>query len=106
MNNEIVNPSKGKELRDLARSNPEKAYKYLEENKQLWIQIATKDPFDSADVLEEHEDDGRSQSTEDFASHARKLCSYLCEVWCCLRAYHIRSLPIDQCACQPANYCS
>ena len=24
MNNEIVNPSKGKELRDLARSNPEK----------------------------------------------------------------------------------
>ena len=55
MNNEIVNPSKGKELRDLARSNPEKAYKYLEENKQLWIQIATKDPFDSADVLEEFE---------------------------------------------------
>ena len=55
MNNEIINPSKGKELRDLARSNPEKAYKYLEENKQLWIQIATKDPFDSADVLEEFE---------------------------------------------------
>ena len=55
MNNEIVNPSKGKELRDLARSNPEKAYRYLEENKQLWIQIATKDPFDSADVLEEFE---------------------------------------------------
>lgn len=55
MNNEIVNPSKGKELRDLARSNPEKAYKYLEDNKQLWIQIATKDPFDSADVLEEFE---------------------------------------------------
>ncbi len=53
MNNEIVNPSKGKELRDLARSNPEKAYRYLEENKQLWIQIATKDPFDSADTLEE-----------------------------------------------------
>ena len=55
MNNEIVNPSKGKELRDLARSNPEKAYRYLEENKQLWIQIATKDPFDSADTLEEFE---------------------------------------------------
>ena len=55
MNNEIVNPSKGKELRDLARSNPEKAYRYLEENKQLWIQIATKDPFDSADALEEFE---------------------------------------------------
>ena len=55
MNNEIVNPSKGKELRDLARSNPEKAYWYLEENKQLWIQIATKDPFDSADALEEFE---------------------------------------------------
>ena len=55
MNNEIVNPSKGKELRDLARSNPEKAYRYLEENKQLWVQIATKDPFDSADALEEFE---------------------------------------------------
>ena len=55
MNNEIVNPSKGKELRDLARSNPEKAYRYLEENKQLWIRIATKDPFDSADALEEFE---------------------------------------------------
>ncbi len=55
MNNEIVNPSKGKELRDLARSNPEKAYRYLEENKQLWIQIATEDPFDSADALEEFE---------------------------------------------------
>ena len=55
MNNEIVNPLKGKELRDLARSNPEKAFRYLEENKQLWIQIATKDPFDSADALEEFE---------------------------------------------------
>ena len=55
MNNEIVNPSKGKEHRELARSNPEKAYRYLEENKQLWIQIATKDPFDSADALEEFE---------------------------------------------------
>ena len=55
MNNEIVNPLKGKELRDLARSNPENAYRYLEENKQLWIQIATKDPFDSADALEEFE---------------------------------------------------
>ena len=55
MNNEIVNPSKGKELRDLARSNPEKACRYLEENKQLWVQIATKDPFDSADALEEFE---------------------------------------------------
>ncbi len=53
MNDEIVNPLKGKELRDLARSNPEKAFRYLEENKQLWIQIATKDPFDSADALEE-----------------------------------------------------
>ncbi len=55
MNNEIVNPLKGKELRDLARSNPENAYRYLEENKQFWIQIATKDPFDSADALEEFE---------------------------------------------------
>ncbi|MDC3033696.1 magnesium transporter [Acidimicrobiaceae bacterium] len=55
MNNEIVNPLKGKELRDLARSNPEKAFRYLEENKQLWIQVATKDPFDSADALEEFE---------------------------------------------------
>ena len=55
MNDEIVNPLKGKELRDLARSNPEKALRYLEENKQLWIQIATKDPFDSADALEEFE---------------------------------------------------
>ena len=55
MNDEIVNPLKGKELRNLARSNPEKAYGYLEENKQLWIQIATKDPFDSADALEEFE---------------------------------------------------
>ena len=53
MNDEIVNPLKGKELRDLARSNPERAYRHLEENKQLWIQIATKDPFDSADALEE-----------------------------------------------------
>ena len=55
MNDEIVNPLKGRELRDLARSNPEKALRYLEENKQLWIQIATKDPFDSADALEEFE---------------------------------------------------
>ena len=35
--------------------NNEIAYRYLEENKQLWIQIATKDPFDSADALEEFE---------------------------------------------------
>ncbi len=55
MNDEIVNPLKGKELRNLARSNPEKAFRYLEENKQLWIQVATKDPFDSADALEEFE---------------------------------------------------
>ena len=55
MNDEIVNPLKGRELRDLARSNPEKAFRYLEENKQLWIQVATKDPFDSADALEEFE---------------------------------------------------
>lgn len=53
MNNESKEPLKGKELRDLARSEPGQALIYLENNKDLWVQIAETDPFDSADTLEE-----------------------------------------------------
>ena len=53
MNNDSKEPLKGKELRDLARSEPGQALIYLENNKDLWLQIAETDPFDSADTLEE-----------------------------------------------------
>jgi len=53
MNNDSKEPLKGKELRDLARSEPGQALIYLENNKDLWVQIAEIDPFDSADTLEE-----------------------------------------------------
>ena len=53
MNNDSKEPLKGKELRDLARSEPNQAFIYLENNKDLWVQIAETDPFDSADTLEE-----------------------------------------------------
>tara|TARA_B100000131_G_scaffold211350_1_gene203179 strand:+ start:27 stop:1397 length:1371 start_codon:yes stop_codon:yes gene_type:complete len=53
MNNNSKEPLKGKELRDLARSEPGQALIYLENNKDLWVQIAETDPFDSADTLEE-----------------------------------------------------
>ena len=53
MNNDSKEPLKGKELRDLARSEPSQAFIYLENNKDLWVQIAETDPFDSADTLEE-----------------------------------------------------
>ena len=53
MNNDSKEPLKGKELRDLARSEPGQALIYLENNKDLWVQIAETDPFDSADILEE-----------------------------------------------------
>ena len=53
MNNDSIEPFKGKELRDLARSEPSQALIYLENNKDLWVQIAETDPFDSADTLEE-----------------------------------------------------
>ena len=53
MKNNSKEPLKGKELRDLARSEPGQAFIYLENNKDLWVQIAETDPFDSADTLEE-----------------------------------------------------
>ena len=53
MSNDSKKPLKGKELRDLARSEPGLALIYLENNKDLWVQIAETDPFDSADTLEE-----------------------------------------------------
>ena len=53
MNNDSKEPLKGKELRDLARAEPGQALIYLENNKDLWVQIAETDPFDSADTLEE-----------------------------------------------------
>ena len=53
MNNDSKEPLKGKELRDLARSEPGQAFIYLENNKDLWVEIAETDPFDSADTLEE-----------------------------------------------------
>jgi len=53
MSNDSKEPLKGKELRDLARSEPDQAFIYLENNKDLWVKIAETDPFDSADTLEE-----------------------------------------------------
>ena len=53
MKNDSKEPLKGKELRDLARSEPGQAFIYLENNNDLWVQIAETDPFDSADTLEE-----------------------------------------------------
>ena len=53
MSNDSKEPLKGRELRDLARSEPGEALIYLENNKDLWVQIAETDPFDSADTLEE-----------------------------------------------------
>ena len=53
MSNDSKEPLKGKELRDLARSEPDQAFIYLQNNIDLWVQIAETDPFDSADTLEE-----------------------------------------------------
>ena len=53
MSNDSKEPLKGKELRDLARSEPGQAFIYLENNEDIWVQIAETDPFDSADTLEE-----------------------------------------------------
>ena len=39
MSNDSKEPLKGKELRDLARSEPDQAFIYLENNKDLWVQI-------------------------------------------------------------------
>lgn len=55
MENEILKPANGEELRKLSRKNPDFAYNFLSENNDLWNEIALNDPFDSADTLEEFE---------------------------------------------------
>ena len=55
MNSEILQPTNGDELRKLARKSPEDALIFLNENLNLWNEIAFLDPFDSADTLEEFE---------------------------------------------------
>ncbi len=55
MSLENLQPKNGDELRKLARKSPEDAFLFLENNSHLWSEIALKDPFDSADALEEFE---------------------------------------------------
>ena len=53
MENEIQKPTNGEQLRKLSRKNPDLAFDFLSKNKVLWNDIALRDPFDSADTLEE-----------------------------------------------------
>lgn len=55
MENEISKPVNGEELRKLSRKNPDVAYNFLSQNVEIWNEIASNDPFDSADTLEEFE---------------------------------------------------
>ena len=55
MENEISKPVNGAELRKLSRKNPDVAYNFLSKNVEIWNEIASNDPFDSADTLEEFE---------------------------------------------------
>ena len=55
MENEISKPVNGAELRKLSRKNPDVAYNFLSLNVEIWNEIASNDPFDSADTLEEFE---------------------------------------------------
>ena len=55
MENETSKPVNGAELRKLSRKNPDVAYNFLSQNVEIWNEIASNDPFDSADTLEEFE---------------------------------------------------
>ena len=55
MENEISKPVNGAELRKLSRKSPDVAYNFLSQNVEIWNEIASNDPFDSADTLEEFE---------------------------------------------------
>ena len=66
MNLEILQPTNGDELRKLARKNPEDAFIFLNENLNLWNEIAFLDPFDSADTLEEFEPKNASYLIEEL----------------------------------------
>lgn len=46
-------PKNGSELRELSRKSPDEAFIFLQSNPVLWQEIASNDPFDSADTLEE-----------------------------------------------------
>ena len=66
MNSEILQPTNGDELRKLARKSPEDALIFLNENLNLWNEIASLDPFDSADTLEEFEPKDASYLIEEL----------------------------------------
>ena len=66
MNSEIIKPTNGGELRELARKSPEDALFFLKKNLNIWNEIAIADPFDSADTLEEFEPSDASQLIEDL----------------------------------------
>jgi len=66
MNSEILEPTNGDELRKLARKSPEDALLFLNENLNLWNEIASLDPFDSADTLEEFEPKDASYLIEEL----------------------------------------
>ena len=66
MNSEILQPTNGDELRKLARKSPEDAFIFLNENLNLWNEIAFLDPFDSADTLEEFEPKNASYLIEEL----------------------------------------
>jgi len=66
MNSEILQPTNGDELRKLARKSPEDALIFLNENLNLWNEIAFLDPFDSADTLEEFEPKDASYLIEEL----------------------------------------
>ena len=46
MNSEIIKPTNGGELRELARKSPEDALFFLKKNLDTWNEIAIADPFD------------------------------------------------------------
>jgi len=66
MDSEILKPLNGDELRKLARKSPEDALFFLNENLNIWKEIALVDPFDSADALEEFEPVDASKLIEEL----------------------------------------
>ena len=55
MNSEIIKPTNGGELRELARKNPEDALFFLKKNLNIWNEIAIANLGDMEMVLIKHQ---------------------------------------------------
>ena len=88
MNSEIIKPTNGGELRELARKSPEDALFFLKKNLNIWNEIAIADPFDSADTLEEFERDQysnglkRCYSKKRFSVRVKIIVKPTSHPWC------------------------